>query len=349
LAIKRTRRNLLRAIGLTAVAGAAAGVGRYSAGWDTPPPSGRPSPAPLAPRFDLRTPGGALMTQRSLTEPTVMQSFAIDSVNRRLFTAQLVGAGRMFDGEAEPRTAAERADAGDLCITELTIDGWVVSSMYLLGFGHGVQIGVEPDGPDSLLWTEVNSSAVGGVGWGRQVARFRYRAGAVVRPGHPGMRIVDPVPGVTRIAIAVDAIDRQATLRFRLDDEFRLIRTDLDTLLLGDALDLDASIADPRPGTTAQGFATFGPFLYAMEGGIEDDTPAALISTSYISRTEWDTGRTRELTLVTDGSGARNREPEGLGLYQPDPNDPSQVWLCLGVGSGPFGSRRASIYYRTLA
>lgn len=347
---RRTRRSLLTALGLTAASCTAAGVGLYATGRDTQLPSIEPSPSP-SPRplvFDLHTPSGALLTERPLTEPTVMQSFAVDNVNRRLFAAQLVGAGRMFDGEAKPRTATDRAKAGDLCITELTVDGQAVSAMYLLGFGHAEQIGVEPDGPASLLWTEVNSSAINGLGWGRQIARFQYRAGAVIRPGDPGLRIVDPVPGVVRIAIAVDAIHRQATLRFRLNNEVRFIRTDLDVLLRGEALDLDASIADPRIGYPAQGFATYGSFLYVMEGGIEDGTPGDLIGTSYISRTEWDTGRTRELTLVTDGSGVPNREPEGLALYQPNPNDPSQVWLCLGVGSGEFGGRLASIYCRAL-
>jgi hypothetical protein len=346
---KRTRRNLFTALGLTAAGCAAAGVGLYASGRDTRLPPVQPSPSPPPLQFDLRTPGGALLTERPLTEPTVMQSFAIDNVNRRLFAAQLVGTGRVFDSETRPRTAADRAKAGDLCITELTIDGRVLSSMYLLGFGHAEQIGVEPSGPDSLLWTEVNSSPINGLGWGRQLARFPYQADAVIRPGDPGLRIVDPVPGVVRIAIAVDAIHRQATLRFRLDDEVRFIRTDLETLLRGEALDLDASIADPRIGYPAQGFATYGSFLYVMEGGIEDGTPGDEIGTSYISRTDWNTGFTHELTLVTDGSSVRNREPEGLALYQPNPSDPNQVWLCLGVGSGQFGNRLASIYYRTPA
>lgn len=73
----------------------------------------------------------------------VMQGFAFDNVNRRLFMVQ----------------AQNGTSGDDLCINQVSFSGEQQGWMHLNGAGHGVSIGVEAVGTASYIWMECDSDS----------------------------------------------------------------------------------------------------------------------------------------------------------------------------------------------
>ncbi|HEV7936284.1 MAG TPA: teichoic acid biosynthesis protein C [Actinomadura sp.] len=291
-------------------------------------------------RFDLTAGSRALIKEKALKGGRVLQSFAFDNANRHIYTVQLMS------GSAIP--------SGDLCVTELDLAGRRLGHMYLRGFGHGEQIGIESAGAGAVpyLWTEYRARD----GWGTRLARFRFADGASIDSSHPG--ISDRTPRLLGLASPRPAIDpwhNRLVVRFTRDGRLRAAVYDLDDarkgLLDGRHRLAEVSLPDPSRSTQpAQGFALFGQYVYLFHGtAYGRDGSKAPTGNAHITCVDMNTGRVVERRLTTAFRGLTFREPEGMAIQVTSPGDHApEVRLCFGFASGATGARRASIAYKNL-
>lgn len=310
-----TRRGLLAAGGGVAAALAVAGLGRPRAAADVP----------ASPRFDLTKPSYDLFRNKALYQQTVMQSFAFDNVNRRLFVAQL-------------RNGAASADAGDLCVTQLDFAGNQIAHMFLNGFGHGVSIGAEPVGSATYLWTEVDAVDSRGT----RLARFPFTAGATLDHTSSTLRKYSPPAGADTVTCAIDPVNLRLAMRYRLAGAFRYAVYDLAAFRDGTAGPL-ADLAQPAGLGTFQGYTLYGEYLYMLDGEAYSDTNPPP-GNSFVNSVNVNGG---PLTRVATNAGGSldYREPEGMAVYR---TVAGETRLFLGFASGAAGARRANIFYKNV-
>ncbi|MFG3439447.1 teichoic acid biosynthesis protein C [Nonomuraea sp. NPDC047897] len=331
-----TRRTFL-------IAGAVAGAATITGATTARPAAADPEAGPLppSPRFDCAAPGARLVGAAPLHNATVMQSLAFDNVNRHLFVVQLMAGGLRLPGEPAPVSGATRSANGDLCLTRLDRHGRETGHMYLRGFGHGVQIGAEPTGRGTFLWTETDSVAEDGSGWGTRICRYRFADGAVLDPGSPELAKQAPIPGADRTTCGTDPVHRRLVMRHRIGGAFRYTLYRLDDVRRHRYQPL-AEVAQPALGHSFQGYASYGSYLYLLEG-----TSGAMPGNTHLTCVDWRTGDVVERRPVTDGADVDFREPEGMAVHVAGPG---AVRLCYGFASGVPGARLANVYYKeTLA
>lgn len=338
------RRDLLKAAGgLTAGAalGTLAGAG--------PAAASGPAADPQL-RFDLAAPGEVLLDGIALHDVTVLQSLAFDNVNGRLYTAQLISGGKQLPGEEAPVSGAQRALRGDMCVTELDLDGTETGHMYLLGFGHGVNFAAEPVGSGAFLWTETEAVPSAGSGWGSRLARFRFVSGTIVTPDSPEVRRMDPVPDADRTTCGIDPSYGRLVLRYRVGrnpdgsgGQFRYALFDLSEVRRNQFVPL-ADVSQPVLGTF-QGFTSSGRYLYLLDGNSYATAPAPAGNT-YLTCVDWVTGEVLQRQFVTDYAELPFREPEGMAIQVPDLSRPLEARLCWGFATGVTGARRAAVLYK---
>lgn len=331
------RRTLLRAAGVGAAGtafGAAAGV--------------RPAAAsvPVSGRFDLSDPSDKLIRGNRLHNNTVMQSFAFDNVNKRIYTVQVVQGGVQLPGESAPVPGATRAANGDLCVSQLDLAGNKITFMYLKGFGHGVQIGVEPVGSTAYLWTETDAVDQ----WGTAITRFKFTAGAVFTTSTSGLEKHRPVSGSTNNTCAIDPTTNRIILRHKVSSGFRYNVYNLADVRARSYTPL-ASVAQPATVGSArpfQGYTALGSYLYMLEGsayGTYDSVEGT--GNTYITVVDLNTGAQVDRGLTKAGYTIPFREPEGMAIQLPT-GSASSARLCCGFAGGESGARNASIYYKDL-
>ncbi|MFI8187228.1 Teichoic acid biosynthesis protein C (Precursor) [Streptomyces sp. NPDC085946] len=266
-----------------------------------------------------------LWRKATLREPTVLQSFAFDEVNRHLYVLQLRPGG---------------ADRGDLCLNRLDQRGERLGHMYLHGFGHGVSMGVQhaPDGT-VWIWTEADAKD----GYGRGVTRFRFSHGAVRT--RRDVKIRHPIEGSTHNQPSVCPATGRIAVRYRRDGRPRYRVWDLDAFTARDyahaLADLPQTGTHPDPEVPFQGYALYGDHLYQLAGSAYDGTanPPARHGNAYLSCLDIRTGALVQRRRTEAGHSLDFREPEGLAVrHRPEPR------LCLGLASGPVGARRFSVY-----
>ena len=106
-------------------------------------------------------------------------------------------------------------------------------------------------------------------------------------------------------------------------------------------------IAQPKLGTF-QGFASHGRYLYLLEGTPYGSTGSAEpIGNTYITIADLVTGEVINKQLISAGSDLPFREPEGMGIFIPNPKMPQQAYLYFGFAStvsAKNSSKLASIY-----
>ncbi|WP_406316158.1 teichoic acid biosynthesis protein C [Streptosporangium sp. NBC_01639] len=293
---------------------------------------------PRADRFDCAAPGARLLGGVPLHNATVMQSFAFDDANGCLYVVQLVAGGLQLPGEPEPVSGAVRAKDGDLCLTRLDRTGRETGHMYLLGFGHGVQIGAEPQGRGTFLWTEVDSVTDDDIsGWGSRLCRFPFVDGSILTRDSPGLVRHVPVPGADRTTCGTDPVNRRLVMRHRVDGAFRYALYDLNDVRHHRYRPL-AEVAQPELAYSFQGYATYGSYLYLLEG-----TSGAAPGNTHLTCVDWRTGAVVDRQFVSDGAEVEFREPEGMAIQVAGPKE---VRLCFGFASGVTGDRRANVYYK---
>jgi Phage 5-bladed beta propeller receptor binding platform domain len=329
--MRNTRRSLLRAAGMT-------GAFALTGAWTIPP-------APS--RFDLAAPGRPLFLRKPLHNKTVMQSLAFDNVNGHVYIVQLMAGGQQLPGEAAPVSGASRDRAGDLCLTKLDLDGNELGHMFLKGFGHGVQIGAEPVGSSAFLWTEVDSFPDDGAsGWGTRLARFRFDDGAILTPEHEEVRRIQPIPGADRTTCGIDPAAGQLVMRHRIGGSFRYALYSLEAMRTNKFTPI-ASVAQPALTYSFQGYASYGGYLYLLEGSSYGSaTSQPPIGNTHLTCLDWATGAVVDRRLVLDGAELPFREPEGMAIQIPDA---STVRLAFGFAtttSPTDTSKLANVYFK---
>ncbi|MEV0532002.1 hypothetical protein [Kitasatospora sp. NPDC050463] len=310
---------------------------------------------------------------------TTLQGFAFDSVNGHFFTLQIAGASQVAYLRSGAQVAVtpsisgdQHADSGDLCLTKHDLaTGAVLGHMYLLGFGHGVSLGIEPavGGAPAYVWTEANAARNG---YGQEIVRFPFANETVLWTSHPVVqRLASPDPAATSMTPYVDATYGILLLRYMLDDAHWFAAYDLaaarTAAINGSALpgplariqqpDLYKADAGGQPTSapaTFQGFASHGQYVYMLDGDPRTSGPALPLSgvdkwsihttsmdlngtlnapdTHYIRRTH------------SEADGAANpREPEGMAVY----TGPLGLRLCFGITDNTStGTRQFDLYYK---
>ncbi|MFG2873886.1 hypothetical protein ACGFYU_02550 [Streptomyces sp. NPDC048337] len=311
---------------------------------------------------------------------TTLQSIAFDSVNGHLYTLQVAGASSITyqrggnEVARTPQISGPQHDAaGDLCLTQHDIaNGEVLGSMYLLGFGHGVSLGIEPANADTpaYVWTEASADTQG---YGREIARFPFAAGTVLWTSHPLVqRLAPPETGAVQISPCVDTAFGNLVLRYLAGGSFWFaaykLATAREAAIHGKDLpatplakirqplvyQADADGKDTSKPATFQGFTSYGQYVYMLDGSRRTGSASAplagedlyAIHTTSIdlNGTENDptTGYVQRTYSAADGN-ADPREPEGMAVY----TGPAGLRLCFGItDNAADGTRRFDLYYK---
>jgi hypothetical protein len=309
---------------------------------------------------------------------TTLQGFAFDSVNGHFYTAQIAGASQVAylrSGSQVAITPAisggDHAASGDLCITKHDLTGAVTGVMYLLGFGHGVSLGVEPaaGSTPAYLWTEANA---GTGGFGNEIVRFPFADKTVLWTSHPAVkRLALPEPGATSMTPSVDASYGILLLRYVAGGVHWFAGYDLtaarSAVVNGTALPVPLAklpqpfLAMPDAGgnpTTAaatfQGFASYGQYLYLLDGNARTSDPTQplagydkwTIQTTSIDLNETLNDASTGYILRTHSeadAAADPREPEGMAVY----TSTGGPRLCFGITNNTAaGVRQFDLYYK---
>ncbi|MFI5618673.1 hypothetical protein [Streptomyces sp. NPDC051567] len=266
---------------------------------------------------DLAGPVGKLVHRRRLINATVMQSFGIDPVTGDVFVLQVAEGQLTLPGDSGPVDGSVRADRGDLAVTRLSPAGAITGSMYLRGFGHGVQMGVEHRAGVSRLWTETAARPTGAEndGYGTAVTHFAFSDGTVLDHGSPKHATpYTPAAGATSVTCTIDPTTNRLIVRFS-SGGMKYEMYDLDRAAAGVWQPL-ARISQPSPNGVFQGYASLGNVLYMLAGqAIAPDNPANRPpGNTYLTAVDWSTGAVLQQQLVTAGQGLVYREPEGMAV-----------------------------------
>lgn len=293
--------------------------------------------------FDLSEPAEQLIRDKELHNGTVMQSFAIDDVHQRIYVLQLMAGGQQLPGESGPVTGAQRDKNGDMTLTQLDSEGNKLGYMFLKGFGHGVQMGVETDGDTTYLWTETDSVTEGSSGWGTQLARFPFENGKILTPGSEELQKHQLIEGADRTTVNIDQANGLLTMRYRQDGAFRFGVFELDKVVRHEYEPM-ADVAQPSMGTF-QGFASYGGYLYLLEGNSYGSSDSvAPTGNTYITVVNLNTGDVVDKQLIPAGADLSFREPEGLSVRIPDAKHPQKAELGIGFASSFTPLRLANIF-----
>jgi hypothetical protein len=294
--------------------------------------------------FDLSVASTQLIREAALTDGTVLQSFGIDNVNSRIYWAQLTSP----------------AGNGDITITKTDLKGNLVGPNYvhLNGFGHGTQIGVQPDGGGAYVWVEAEANADSG--YGEKIARFRFNdftEGQTLSSGTSGVEIFDPRPDGTSKSISIDPYWSRAAIRYHQDGLIYHRLYLLSDFIAHDYSNVLSEVVIDDFDSTFQGFTTFGSYFYVLTGNAYADSygdplDGKLADGSYVDgnvylrAVDWNTGSVVTTSLTKAGYTLYYREPEGMAVQLTDPSDTATARLCFGFASGDSGNRKASIYYK---
>ncbi|ALS29280.1 hypothetical protein IJ21_38940 [Paenibacillus sp. 32O-W] len=297
--------------------------------------------------FDLSGDAKTLFREAQLRNNTVMQSFAFDNVNGHVYVVQLMAGGQQLADEPAPVSGADRARNGDLALSKLDLEGNLLGHMFLKGFGHGVQIGVETEGDKTYLWTETDSVAEGKDGWGTQLARFTFENGAVLTNESPELEKFRLKENVDRTTVAIDPAYGLLTMRYRENGSFRFGVYRLEDVKQR-RFEPIADVAQPSLGTF-QGFASYGAYLYLLEGNAYGNNGSeAPLGNTYITSVDLNTGNLVDRQLITAGQDVLFREPEGLAVRIPDMRHPHKAELHFGFASTVSAentSKLANMFY----
>lgn len=315
-----SRRSLLRAGGGAAATAALLGTGALFAG------SARADTLPESQYFDIAQPSHDLFRSKMLHESHhVMQGFAFDNANRRLFIVQ----------------AQNGTSGDDLCVNQVSFTGEVLGSMHLDGAGHGVSIGVEAVGTASYIWMECDADGTGTGARGTALARFKFVDG-----GTPAVKKF--LTGSKTITCATDPVNKRIAVRRSEGGKMYYSVYPLASAAAGDFSTPLAYFPQPALSTTAvtfQGYTIYGQYLYTLDG--EGHADSADID-SYVTRIDMITGTVKSRAFTQAGSTLVYREPEGMAVYR---TADGETRLFLGFGSRSSLdniNRYANIFYKNV-
>jgi hypothetical protein len=279
-------------------------------------------------RFQLTAPSTSLIWKKPLYDETVMQSFAFDNRNGHIYTLQV-------------KNGSGSNAAGDLCLTKLSLSGSILGHMYLMGFGHGVQFGVEPSGSSAYMWTETDGVSDGDSSRGTRLARFKFVNGQTLTTSSSALTKHTPIPGVRNVTCTIDPSTNRLVMRYYDGSTFHFAAYNLADVKAG-SYEPIFHIAQPSGLGTFQGYAAYGNFVYFLTGtAYSDDNPPP--GNTYITCLDLRTGAQVQRARTEAGRSLDFREPEGMGIQIAS----GQPRLCLGLASGVAGARLASIFYKS--
>jgi hypothetical protein len=278
---------------------------------------------PTSSYFDLTQPSYDLFRSKMLHESHhVMQGFAFDNVNRRLFIVQ----------------AQNGTSGDDLCVNQVSFSGELEGWMHLGSAGHGVSIGVEAVGTASYIWMECDSDSTGTDGRGTALARFKFVSG-----GTPSVRKF--LTGSKTITCATDPVNERIVVRRNESGQMYFSVFSLADATAGNFGSPLAHFPQPALSDTAvtfQGYTIYGQYLYTLDGTGHDD-PADI--DSYVTRIDMNAGTVQSRALTKAGSTLTYREPEGMAVYR---TAAGETRLFLGFGSRDGVDRYANIFYKNV-
>ncbi|MFF7182009.1 hypothetical protein [Streptomyces sp. NPDC008121] len=325
---------------------------------------------PVSPSFDFGDGATALFMHKQAWCPTVMQCAGYDHLNKHWYVAQV-----MYNPDDGVSYATRKLE-GDIAITKLSADGSTkLGRMYLRGFGHGAQIGIEATAAGSApyIWIEYDSKPNSEkTGFGSRLCRIKYVGPAADQPprsfhwddaaDRTAMNFKDRTPDPLKLPGAgttltsprpvVDMQHRRVLVRFNRNGQWQCAVWDLDTASaapLGAPLHHFADL--PRPVYDAQGFCLYGSYIYMYEGEAYTGggpTNTADVGTTHITKIDLNTG-VSERGLTRALKSLEFREPEGMNIMLvPDPARPGSFLprLTFGFASGLSGDRRVNIAYK---
>ncbi|MBO0995020.1 phage baseplate protein [Bacillus sp. SD088] len=288
---------------------------------------------PLTQPFDVKGQALEIFREKPLQNSTVLQGIGFDDRHQHIYTVQVMEKGYRFPDEKTAVRGAERASNGDLVLTKLDIKGHKLGHMYLRGFGHGVSIGVEPSNDEVYIWTETDAVAgTGKNGWGTRIARFPFRDGKTINPNASILEKFDFLPNIDHTTVDIDHAHQLLTMRYRQNGKFYFALYQLADVKQHRFQPI-AKMAQPKLGTF-QGFASYGNYLYLLEGndyGTRDSQKPN--GNTHITTMDWKTREIVDKQWIGIANNLPFREPEGMGIYLPRDQDPDQVLLCIGFAS----------------
>ncbi|MFI1100417.1 hypothetical protein [Streptomyces melanogenes] len=263
-------------------------------------------------QIDLAGPVGKLLHRRPLKNSTVMQSFSTEPVSGDLFVLQLMQGGLTLSGESGPVDYDTRNAHGDMCLTRLNRSGAITGYMYLRGFGHGVNLGIENRGGVIRLWTETASQPNSkNEGFGTSITNFDFRSGTVLDYGSSlHAKPYRPTPNALFATPTIDRSANELVVRF-YDGGTHVERYDLAKASAGVFEPLQR-ITLPTDLGVFQGYASHKGVLYLLNGESSTATRNPPPGNTYITAIEWATGNVLDHHFITAAPGLEWREPEGL-------------------------------------
>lgn len=280
---------------------------------------------PASKRFDLNQPSFDLFRRKTLHDARVMQGFAVDEVNGRLFVAQLQNG----------------TSGDDLCISQLSLTGQLLGFVHLDGAGHGVSIGVEPVGDASYLWVETDSNVPTDAGRGTALLRFKFESGKTPS----GTKFLQ---GSKTITAATDPAHDRLVVR-RVEDG-KLTFT-LHTLARASKGDFSAPLARfPQPALAPdavvfQGYTIYGQYLYTLDGTSQAN--AANIN-SYLTTIDMRTGKVVARALTKAGESLVFREPEGMAVYRTASGEARLLFGFASRDTQTSGGPYANLFFKNV-
>ncbi|MBF8188643.1 teichoic acid biosynthesis protein C [Nonomuraea sp. K274] len=280
-------------------------------------------------RFELTAPSTSLLWRKPLYDETVLQSFAFDNVNKHIYAVQV-------------KNGSGSSAAGHLCVTKLSLTGAILGHMYLMSFGHGVQIGVEPSGTSAYLWTETEAKVIDGEIRGTKLARFKFVNGQTLTPTSSALTKYTLVDGAVNTTCTVDPSTNRLVTRYWDGSRFRLAAYSLSAVKSGSKEEL-FDVPQPTGLGTFQGYAAYGNFVYILTGNAYHTTNNPPPGNTYTHSVDLRTGKLVQRARSVAGKSLDYREPEGMGIQIVS----GAPRLCLGLASGVEKARLASIFYKT--
>jgi len=307
---------------------------------------------PSAPQFSLSGSGGTIFRGVRLYNQTVLQSFTFDNLNQFIFTVHVMQGGIQLPDESSAISGGVRQGNGDLCVTKLDLSGNILVHMYLRGFGHGVQIGSEPEGSTTYLWTETAAPAKssGTDTFGTKIARFPFVSGQVLDATSSSLQVFAPVPGSTSNSCNIDIAHGYFLLRYVQSGAHWYALFDLSDVKAGSTSSI-VTMQEPTLPSTFQGYACFGNYIYALAGEAYAECPPSSSDTGDTCLTTMDINSGAIVDSFPTGAGKtlEYREPEGMTIQIPDLSNPSQARLCFGFASEEsctVSPKYAKIFYK---
>ncbi|HEU5079469.1 MAG TPA: hypothetical protein VFT72_09655 [Opitutaceae bacterium] len=255
----------------------------------------------------------------------VMQSFAFNPLNGEIYAVQV-------EGTNERGTSRQHWENGDLELTRLSADGdEVLGYMFLEGFGHGVSMGVEPEGDTVYLWTEVDSRPIDdGSGRGTKIGRFRFVNGKTLK--HDDVDIAKFVVAEDAIYITPSLNMAGGLFMARYASAKRGGRMALFRLADVKAGGTPKPIYDvpmPKRLGTFQGYCMDGERVYLLTGqAYTAANPPP--GNAEIFCVDWKTGRVIERGRTDIFGEQVHREPEGMAIRV---REDGARELCVGFAS----------------